>query len=93
MNPPVAADTKLTLSWPLAPVGTESDNSLIIGTTDQVTLRLVLEPPVSFLSGEMRIALAIIDKSVRPRQRRFVISKFIHAAKTKITADIINKTD
>jgi hypothetical protein len=92
MNPPIAAATKLNLFWSLPPIGTKGD-SFFAGTGDQVTLRLVLEPPVSFLSGKLWIALVIRDNSVRPRQRRFDISKFIHAAKTKMIADTINKTD
>jgi hypothetical protein len=92
VKPPIVSAKKLDLSWSLRSVGTRGDDS-IIGTTDQVTLRLVLEPPTSFLAGKLRIVVAISDKSIRPRQRRLVISKFIHAAKAKITADTVNKID
>jgi hypothetical protein len=59
----------------------------------EALFNLVIEPPASFLSGKLRIVLTASDKSIKPRQRRFVISKFIQAAKTKTTADIANKTD
>ena len=83
----------LDLSWrKLRPIGTvshvPSEHPL-----DVAALGLVIEPPASFVSGKLRIILAISDKSIRPRQRRFVVRKFIHAAKAMMTADTVNKTD
>lgn len=81
----------LDLSWlTLWPIGTVS-TLLIEHPADQTTLEILLEPPSGWLGGALRIDLTIADKSSRPRQRRFVISKLIHATPSKTTPTSSNR--
>jgi len=83
----------LDLSWlNIYPVGTVS-TLFVVHPTDQMTLSFVLEPPSGWVSGALRIELTIADKSSRPRQRRFVISKSIIATASKVTADTTKQID
>jgi len=86
----------LDLSWmTLSPVGTVSHLPSSLGNFSpaEISLGLLISAPPSFLSGKLRIDITIADKSPKARTRRFVISKFIQAAKTKITADTASKAD
>jgi hypothetical protein len=85
----------IDLSWrTLRPIGTVGHGPLDrYFDAATATLAFIIEPPASFVSGKLRIKLTVSDKSIRPRQRRLEVKKFIHAAKTKMSADAINKTD
>ncbi len=58
---------------------------------DQTALSVVVTPSLGWSAGKLRIDLVISDRSLRPRQRRFVISKRIHAIPSNITADTSSK--
>ncbi len=81
----------LDLSWlNLYPVGTVG-SLLVEYPADQMVLDFVVEPPLTWLSGTLRIDLTIADKSSKPRHRRFVISKLIIATQSKTNADTIKQ--
>lgn len=60
---------------------------------DQMTLSFIVYPPPDWAAGNLRLELSLADKSSRPRQRRFVISKLITATSNKTSEDIVKRID
>jgi len=60
---------------------------------DQIELSFVVDPPPGWAAGKLRLELSLADKSSRPRQRRFVISKLINATSNKTSEDIVKRID
>lgn len=87
-----ASDT-IDMSWrDIHPVGSFS-RFPYEHRSDEAYLTFVVNPPVAFISGKLRIRLIVADKSFRPRHKRFAVSKLIQAEKATSTAASANKTD